>query len=77
MDTRRRFIGFLQNIQILHKYINLGSKWSVIAQYLKGRPENMIKNRFYSSIKKKISKGDFEINFKNYDKFITFIQLYL
>jgi len=37
----------------------------------------MIKNRFYSSIKKKISKGDFEITFKNYDKFITFIQLYL
>lgn len=29
-----------------------GSKWSEISKSLPGRPENMIKNRFYSYIKK-------------------------
>ena len=36
----------------------VGSKWSVIGEKLIGRPENMIKNRFYSFIKKKLEKNN-------------------
>jgi len=39
------------------------------------RPENMIKNRFYSSIKKRIAKGDFGNNLKNKIGYI--IKIYL
>ena len=30
----------------------IGSKWSKISKKLKGRPENAVKNRFYSFIRK-------------------------
>jgi hypothetical protein len=36
----------------------VGSKWSIIGENLIGRPENMIKNRFYSFIKKKLDQGE-------------------
>ncbi|KAM3140058.1 hypothetical protein pb186bvf_007858 [Paramecium bursaria] len=42
--------------QIWKMYQNLGTKWSEMAKQLKGRPENMIKNRFYSFIRKKYGK---------------------
>ncbi|CAD8054622.1 unnamed protein product [Paramecium sonneborni] len=38
--------------KIVNLYLNMGPKWSEISKLLKGRPENMIKNRFYSHIKK-------------------------
>lgn len=37
---------------IIDKYYKIGPKWSEIAKYLTGRSENMVKNRFYSYIKK-------------------------
>lgn len=37
---------------IIDKYYIIGPKWSEIAKYLIGRSENMVKNRFYSYIKK-------------------------
>jgi len=37
---------------IINKYYKIGPKWSEIAKYLHGRSENMVKNRFYSFIKK-------------------------
>ncbi|CAD8047196.1 unnamed protein product [Paramecium primaurelia] len=37
---------------IYQLYISLGPKWSEISKQLKGRPENSVKNRFYSHIKK-------------------------
>lgn len=39
--------------QILKLYGELGPKWREISKNFQGRPENMIKNRFYSYIKKK------------------------
>ncbi len=37
--------------QILVEYYHkVGPYWSEISKYLKGRPENMVKNRFYSYI---------------------------
>ena len=33
-------------------YCKIGSKWSEISKHIPGRPENKIKNRFYSYIKK-------------------------
>lgn len=38
---------------ILDNFNSLGPKWSEISQLLEGRPENMVKNRFYSYLKKK------------------------
>ena len=38
--------------QIVALYKRLGPKWKEISKELKGRTENMVKNRFYSSIKK-------------------------
>jgi len=42
---------------ILAMFKLLGKKWSKISKCLNGRPENMVKNRFYSHIKKRY---DFE-----------------
>ncbi|OHT03874.1 Myb-like DNA-binding domain containing protein [Tritrichomonas foetus] len=40
---------------LIYKYfIELGAKWSIIAKYIPGRPDNAIKNRYYSSISKRI-----------------------
>ncbi len=41
-------------------YYENGSKWSKIQQMIPGRPENMIKNRFYVNLHKRILKGDFD-----------------
>ena len=40
-------------------YYQIGPKWSEISKKLNGRPENMVKNRFYSFIKKKLSNEEF------------------
>lgn len=37
---------------ILQYYSEVGSRWSEISKRLPGRPENKIKNRFYSFIQK-------------------------
>ena len=38
--------------KIIELYSQLGRKWSQISKQLPGRPENKIKNRFYSYIQK-------------------------
>ncbi len=48
--------------KILELYSKIGSKWSQISKFLPGRPENKIKNRFYSFIQK-----NFDIKFKEVD----------
>lgn len=45
---------------ILDQYQKIGKKWSEIAKILNGRPENSVKNRFYSHIKRKILKEEEE-----------------
>ncbi|KAM3135982.1 hypothetical protein pb186bvf_011972 [Paramecium bursaria] len=37
---------------ILQDFVQHGCKWSLISSHLKGRPENMVKNRFYSYIRR-------------------------
>ncbi|CAK92931.1 unnamed protein product (macronuclear) [Paramecium tetraurelia] len=41
---------------ILKAYQEIGSKWTKIQDLLVGRPENMIKNRFYSYLRQKYLK---------------------
>ncbi|CAD8197152.1 unnamed protein product [Paramecium octaurelia] len=41
---------------ILNAYQEIGSKWTKIQDLLVGRPENMIKNRFYSYLRQKYLK---------------------
>ena len=38
------------------KSVRKGNKWSEVSRELTGRPENMVKNRFYAVIKKKVPK---------------------
>ncbi|CAK63441.1 unnamed protein product (macronuclear) [Paramecium tetraurelia] len=38
---------------ILRLYKKFGTKWSYISTFLNGRPENMVKNRFYANLKRK------------------------
>lgn len=38
-------------------YLTYGSSWSKIAKVVKGRTENSIKNRFYSTLRKIKSDG--------------------
>ncbi|CAD8045875.1 unnamed protein product [Paramecium sonneborni] len=42
-----------EDMFILDQYINNGPKWTKISNHLNGRPENHVKNRFYSYIKRK------------------------
>lgn len=44
---------------VLELFSKIGSKWSEISKHLPGRPENKIKNRFYSFIQK-----NYDIKFK-------------
>lgn len=41
-----------EDLKIIELYTKYGSKWSEISKGLFGRPENRIKNRFYSFIQK-------------------------
>ena len=42
----------IEDMLILAMFKQWGKKWSKISKVLNGRPENMVKNRFYSHIKK-------------------------
>ena len=44
---------------IAHYYTTLGANWKKITAHLPGRTEVMIRNRFYSSIKKRLLDGTF------------------
>lgn len=41
---------------LLHYYRIYGPKWAKISKFIKGRPENSVKNRFHSSLKKVVEK---------------------
>jgi hypothetical protein len=65
-QIRDRFLNYLdpninrdkftedEDKHIIENYIKHGSKWSVIAKNFPGRTGDMIKNRFYSCLKRKI-----------------------
>lgn len=42
---------------IFKNFIDIGTKWSVIAQLIPGRTDNSIKNRFNASISKRMREG--------------------
>ena len=42
-----------EDAMIVELYNKIGSKWSIISKYFPNRTADMIKNRYYSSIKKK------------------------
>ena len=57
---------------ILEEYGRIGKKWSEISKILQGRPENSVKNRFYSHIQRKILKEKVEKGEKNeYNEFFN------
>ncbi len=59
---------------VLEEYKRIGKKWSEISKILHGRPENSVKNRFYSHIKRKILKeeeGDKKLERNEFDEFFN------
>lgn len=48
--------------KIIELFSQIGRKWSEISKFLPGRPENKIKNRFYSFIQK-----NYDIKYKPLD----------
>eukprot|EP01017_Pseudomicrothorax_dubius_P041507 TRINITY_DN6649_c0_g1_i2.p1 TRINITY_DN6649_c0_g1~~TRINITY_DN6649_c0_g1_i2.p1 ORF type:complete len:436 (-),score=96.87 TRINITY_DN6649_c0_g1_i2:88-1395(-) len=44
-----------EDLTILQLFYKIGPKWAEIAKHLNGRPENMVKNRFYSHIRKDLA----------------------
>jgi hypothetical protein len=48
-----------EDLTILKLYAKMGSQWSKIATHLPGRTGDMIKNRFYSSLRKQIHSDDY------------------
>ncbi|CAK81484.1 unnamed protein product (macronuclear) [Paramecium tetraurelia] len=42
----------VEDATIIRLYQDYGGKWSLISSHLKGRPENMVKNRFYCYIRR-------------------------
>ena len=77
-QIRDRFLNYLdpginkikftdeEDKKIIDCYIKYGSKWSIIAKYFPGRTGDMIKNRFYSCLKRKIHI--YEVNNKRIRK---------
>lgn len=50
---------------IIRNYQKIGKKWSEISKKLEGRPENTVKNRFYSCLRKKINVPDSDSDSEN------------
>lgn len=57
--SKARFT-YQEDQQIVHYYNTFGPNWKRIAAYLPGRTETMVRNRFYTSIKKRLPSGQFE-----------------
>jgi hypothetical protein len=51
-----------EDYMIFKLYTQIGSKWSTIAEQFKGRTENSIKNRFYSTLRRIASKFNLQTN---------------
>lgn len=47
-----------EDYQIVQQFYRLGPRWAEIAKTLHGRSENMVKNRFYSHIRKKMPAAE-------------------
>lgn len=54
-DVKRGSWSQEEDEQIFELYQKFGTSWSKIAKYMPGRPENSIKNRFYSTLRKLVS----------------------
>jgi len=69
-NINRNKFNYNEDMQIIKLYNQFGPKWSKIKNYFNNRTTDMIKNRFYSSIKKKYqlllidNKKDNDINLK-------------
>lgn len=54
-----------EELELFKCHEKYGNKWKVIAQHIKGRTHNYIKNKFYSTIRKKLRKINKILGIKN------------
>ena len=57
--------------KLIEHYRRLGNKWTKIAQMLPGRPENQVKNRFYSTLINRLKKLPLKQEIKNEEEFVA------
>ena len=55
---KKEKLSFEENKKIIKWYKIFGNSWSKIAKKLKGRTGDMVKNRFYSSLKNHLDDYD-------------------
>ena len=55
---KKEKLSFEENKKIIKWYEIFGNSWSKIAKKLKGRTGDMVKNRFYSSLKNHLDDYD-------------------
>lgn len=51
-----------EDLILLHAYIEFGSRWSVISNFLPGRTDNAIKNHYNSTIKRKLKNNELDFS---------------
>ena len=67
-DINREKFTEEEDEKIVAFYKQNGAKWKVLSSILKGRTENMVKNRFYSFLKRKYNIQDDADEVIKYDK---------
>ena len=56
-SIKRQPFSFEEDAIIMDSFNTFGTKWNLISKKLQGRPQNSIKNRFYSHLKKRINNN--------------------
>jgi len=46
-----------EDVLLINKYMEIGPRWKEISQFFDGRTDNMVKNRWYEALSKKVVKN--------------------
>ena len=69
-NTRKDKFSQEEDKKLVKYFLEYGPAWSKIALHFEGRTGDMLKNRFYSSLKRRICKNEFSINEENNNRLL-------